>query len=397
MRKINPDKIFEHAVQDGIDSYVFYFDSIESYFSRREPSLKRKTHFYLTLTLLAVFTFKYGLLSLYPDKLQLTPLKDLTLMFGKQAILFHALFFCFGLLTVMAQLIMVYYENRSNLKIYDIIVDWKARKPSYKISQRHLKKLKLRIFILYYGYIRIGGFFVKLWGTLFFISLTLVTYFYCDYGYTFILLLWTVLAIKMLDQMTIVILTGTFFFYVPITLINYRFDELIKKLCIVIKLNNNYFIEQILESYDESIGVVKQLSGPYNMIIGLVYCLVPYLLAIELEVAKIESDELLVNIFKLVYFLLFIGGNINAFIINQISASITVRNKSIPRYLYPIFCSQSKIRIRTKLKIESFIDRLNTQFIGFYCFNLFKFTKMAFYQYAITISTSYFLITSILQ
>ena len=212
-----------------------------------------------------------------------------------------------------------------------------------------------------------------------------------------ILLLWTVLLILLIDQMTIVILIGTFLFYVPITLINYRFDELIKKLCINIRLNHDDVIEQILKSYDELIGVVKKLSGPYNMIIGLVYCLVPYLVAIELKAAKIESDELFFTILKIGFSLLFIGGNVNAFIINQISASITVHNKSIPRYLYPIFSSQSKIRIRTKLKIDSFIDRLNTQLIGFYCFNLSKFTKMAFYEYAFIISTCYFLITRVLR
>ena len=396
-RQMNLNKLLDNVVQYAIDNYIFYFDSIESYYSRRKPSLKRKTNFYLIFTLLVVFTVKYGLLSLYPDKLQWTPMKDLTLMFGEQAILFHGLFFSFGLVTIMGKLVIVYYEYRSNLEIYDLFINWKARKPSYKISQQHLKKLELRTFVLYYGYIRIVGFLFKVGCTLFAVSFALATYFYCDYGNVVSLLVWTLLFLMLVNQMTIVIMAGTFLFYVPITLINYRFDELIKKLCINIKLDNGQVIEQILDTYDELIGVVKQLSGPYNMIIGLVYCLVPYLIAIELEVAKIERDDLLFKISKVAFLLLFIAGNVNAFIINQISASITVRNKSIPRYLYPIFCCRREIRIQTKLKIDSFIDRLNNEFIGFYCFNLFKFTKMAFYQYAFTISTCYFLITRVLR
>ena len=59
-RQMNLDKLFDNVIQYAIDSYIFYFDSIESYYSRREPSFKRKTNFYLTFTLLVVFTVKYG-------------------------------------------------------------------------------------------------------------------------------------------------------------------------------------------------------------------------------------------------------------------------------------------------------------------------------------------------
>ena len=139
-----------------------------------------------------------------------------------------------------------------------------------------------------------------------------------------------------------------------------------------------------------------KISGPYNMIIGLVYCIVPYIITLCLESTKIDGDDLLFTLMKGAIFCLFVKANVNAFIINQISASITVRNKSVHKYLYPMFCSKRKTRIRTKLSIDSFIARLNTQFIGFYCFYLFPFTKMAFYKYAFTVSTCYFLITNIL-
>ena len=32
------------------------------------------------------------------------------------------------------------------------------------------------------------------------------------------------------------------------------------------------------------------------------------------------------------------------------------------------------------MKIDSFIARLNEEYIGFYCFNLFPFTKLAYFQ-----------------
>ena len=189
---------------------------------------------------------------------------------------------------------------------------------------------------------------------------------------------------------------GTFIVYIPIIFLNYRFDELIEKLRVAIRWNNEQRIHQILKSYNEVIAVIQQLSGLYNIIIGLVYCIVPYIMAINIEIINIKRKDLIFKSLKMLYLFIFILLNIAIFIINQISASITVRNKSIHKYLYPIFIRERKTRIRTKLSIDSFIARLNTQFIGFYCFNLFKFTKMAFYQYAFTVSISYFLIKNIL-
>ena len=190
-----------------------------------------------------------------------------------------------------------------------------------------------------------------------------------------------------------VALLGAYAVYIPITLLNYKFDELINRLRVAIRWNNEEALHRILKSYDELIGVVQQLSGPYNIIIGLVYCIVPYLIVVNVELVKLERNDLLFIFNKyLHWFVLFIC-NVNAFIINQISASITVRNKSIHKYLYPMFINGRNRNLRIKLKFDSFIDRLNNQFIGYYCFNLFEFTKMAFYQYIFTITSTYFLMS----
>ena len=226
-------------------------------------------------------------------------------------------------------------------------------------------------------------------------SITIVAYLYHDYGNVIILCFWTIIIIITVNQIILIVLIGTFLFYVPITLLNYRLDELIVKLRVSIRCNNERDVHQVLASYDELIAIVKQLSGPYNMIIGLVYCLVPYIIALSLELTKIDRDDLLFNLVKLMFFGIFLITNVNAFIINQISASITVRNKSIPRYLYPLFTKRGNARIRMKLEIESFIARLNTEYIGYYCLNLFKFTKMAFYEYSFSVSTCYFLIAKV--
>ena len=159
---------------------------------------------------------------------------------------------------------------------------------------------------------------------------------------------------------------------------------------------NNVFI-RYCKVYNELIDVVQQLSGPYNMIIGIIYCVTPYIISIIIELIRIKLDDIFFKWVRIMLLLLFIVTNIGVFMINQISASITVRNKSIHKCLYPMFINGRNRKLQIKLKIDSFIDRLNTQFIGFYCFNLFKFTKMAFYEYALSASSCYFLIINVLE
>ena len=76
------DKILYDYVQYLIDCYILYYDSIDNYHSRKEPSKYRKIMFYLTFVLITSVIVKYGLLLIYPDKLMWTPLKDCTMVFG---------------------------------------------------------------------------------------------------------------------------------------------------------------------------------------------------------------------------------------------------------------------------------------------------------------------------
>ena len=226
---------------------------------------------------------------------------------------------------------------------------------------------------------------------------TIAAYLYCDYGNVITLWFWTITFIIAISEFLVMVFYVSFCFFIPITLLNYRFDELIDKLRVSIRWNNTNSIHRIIANHNDLISDCKQLNGPYNMLIGLTYCVAPYIIALQLEIIIIDKNDLIFKIIKIVFIIIFIITNVNAFIINQISASITVRNKSIHKYLYPMFYWKRKIRIRTKLTIDSSIARLNTQFIGFFCFNLFEFTKISFYEYAFSVTSCYFLITDIIK
>ena len=127
-QKLNFNKILDNVIQYAMDYSIYYYDSIESYYSREEPTIKRKIKFYGTFLLLVIFTVKYGLVSLYPDIMQWKSMKDATMMFGDQAFLMHAIFFILALVTTLGKSVMVYYEWKKELAIFDMIVAVKTGK-----------------------------------------------------------------------------------------------------------------------------------------------------------------------------------------------------------------------------------------------------------------------------
>ena len=358
VNRINLNEQLDKVLGYGFDRNIFYHNSIDSYYSGEEPSFWRKVKFYLRFLVLIILMVKTGLSTLFPKTLLLTPLTDATIIFAKEAILPNAAVLSLAIVTLSGKLVIGYYEWRKKVKFFDVVVDLKARKHKYQMSRKHIKKLTIRTWLLYYGYIRIIG-------SIGFFTFSLIaisaTYLYRDYGNVIIPWFYCIVFILGGNDIFIIVLYGTFFFYLPITLLNYRFDELIDKLRVSIRWNNTKAFHNIVESYEQLISDCQQLSGPYNIIIGLVYCLVPYVIALFFEIMKIETNDLLFKLLKMLGIFLFIFTNINAFIINQLSASITVRNKSIHKYLYPMFFSKRIIKIRTKLTIDLFIARLNTQ------------------------------------
>jgi len=86
-----------------------------------------------------------------------------------------------------------------------------------------------------------------------------------------------------------------------------------------------------------------------------------------------------------------------AYVVNLMAVSMTTGNKKLARLLYPMFIDEHSMDLKTKMKINSFIARLNTEFIGFRCFNLFKMTKLAFYEYWLSLTSSYIMFTNILN
>ena len=191
------------------------------------------------------------------------------MVFGDQTILIHALSFSLLLITIIVKLIFFFHETKFEIKLFDIIVAIKARDQNYMLSQKHFKKIKFMTTFLYYGFVRIIGFIFLFMFSLTITGITIVTYKHYDYGNLIVLCFWSVLFIYLGNQVRITLMTPPVFFYIPIFFLNYKFDELISKLRVSIRWNNENNFDKILVTYDNLTVVVKQLSGPFNMMTGV--------------------------------------------------------------------------------------------------------------------------------
>ena len=105
---------------------------------------------------------------------------------------------------------------------------------------------------------RIIGFIITSLFSLVIIGITIVTYQHYVYGNIIVLYFWSVLFIYVGNQVRIVLLMPTVYFYLPIFLLNYKFDELIE-LRISLRWNKENNFDKILVSYDKLTVVIKQL------------------------------------------------------------------------------------------------------------------------------------------
>ena len=183
-----------------------------------------------------------------------------------------------------------------------------------------------------------------------------------------------------------------FSLFMPITMINYRFDEILKALRVSNRWHNTIKVIESIEEHEQTTQLLNKLGDIYSTILFVFYLMGPYSLSALIKLFLVPNLNKYV---KLSIIFMVVIMTILIYFFNYICASITVRNKNAPKYLYSNFIRSNKMRIKFKMKIEAFLLKLITDFIGIYCLNMFKFTKLSFYQYFMTLSSAYILFSNL--
>ena len=204
--------------------------------------------------------------------------------------------------------------------------------------------------------------------------------------------------IKYLSSIGLITIT---LFILNVIYLKYKFIDFLKFLDQCVKQNSNF--EQAIVRHKVFSDLLLKSSKFINIILGCFYNLNPILIVITVQILIDDATLLWVKaLMGLSWSFVFMA----AFIISKLSTWIPTNNMNIPNMIYPLICARCKHKeanlwtmlmdyhhsLRWLLKLDEFIAALNTNFLGFYCFNLFKFTKQSFYQLFLTISLVYILI-----
>ena len=290
-------------------------------------------------------------------------------------------------------------------------INGKSSLPVYRLNKIHQDKLTLFINVVYWFIFRIILDPSVYSNVILYFIFSMHAYLSTDYQFSMVNLLFTICLAKVfLEQMNITITGGLFILFVCIKFIIFKLDEIISEIKINTISPNKVKLYKLTILYNELTMVVHLIQGPINIVIGTIYIMSPSIMTFAIEIIKWQDYSIgeFISQIALIFVILF--GAIYVSILNSTCAIITDMNKSIAKTLYAIFIDTNSNRVLfhrhidpgyrvtsiidiwIKIKIDSFIARIDEQYFGFYCFNMFEFTRMEFYQYNIGLVTSYILI-----
>ena len=304
-------------------------------------------------------------------------------------------------------MIMYYHEVSYKIQAINLIINLGKELPFYSLDKNKQDTFILVANILFWSFrlfsIASG---IALLVTLFLI--TLYIFIFLEYKLNIIILVNSVIHTYLFyDHILLIITSGVVLLFIMIIFLKWKFDESVKSIKISVLWRNKVRLLDNMMTYNKFTKLVHEISAPINQSIGIIFLITPLLISTALILLKHDPKTLIVQLLHLVILLWLPIPIIFIYLINYFCASIPSRNRSIAKYLYPVFYDKNFHRIQTQglilffsygnrlsnimihMKIDSLIARLNKQFVGFHCFNFSKFTRLAMLQFISYLITVY--------
>ena len=367
------------------DNYLVISPNLDQVLNNGNVTLARKVMYSIYFAIHLLVTIKYAILTIYGDSYTIA-------MLGES---FHSLMniYYISRLLLSIQMFMVpikltvlYISDQSMAKMLLTISRFDTSLALNRINNR---KLKLKVWLMSKLIIKIMKPVRYLIIPAIMLYCLAISYFNSPVRYNLVtLIVNSIIQYMWLYNLTGIGLTGGIIFYVIMSMIQLRFEELIH-LVKVYKLNSLF---RVYHSYNQLVIDIKLCRPLLDTIISIIYITVPFLIGLLCQV--IIDGQWFTKIIAVIVLLVACACN---YIEYYMASSICLMNKIIIKLLHPIqFDKRPKTRLM-RLKIDSLIARLNKEFVGFYCLFAIKFNRMSFYQYILGISTTYFLVNGLVS
>ena len=401
------NSIFKRLYLYYVDNYITYYETFENYQARIEPPRQRKL-FYHTINLMLIsLLIKYTLLTFSEDiSLKVLTGEVLFLHFTYYRRVYAYINFLFALLT-MLKLTICYYEK-------NLMFRWNnLNSNNTGLLKYHQNSFLILANIFYYGS-KIIDIIILYSCSFVFITMYSLAYFNSEYEFNLINLIVSIIQVIICIKFGLSFVIGwIMLLFIILMFLKWKQDEIVKSMRFNLLWGNKVKLYDNLIVYHQFTETVSKVSKLINIEVGLIYTMTPGMFSQAMMILNIQANNLEEMILQKLVMLIVPFYVILIFIINHLACTITTVNQSIPKYLYQVFDKKNFSRLNHQvglnlnyksgqlsnimvyMKIDSFIARLNEEYVGFYCFNLFQFTKLSFFQYLYVFMTAYVLINDL--
>ena len=379
-----------HSYENMMTSnHVIYHNSYVSYCNHEKTSTKRLIVYWLFWLLNLIHLVEFFICIISSNQTIHNTISYPVIVMTDHYKIVHILMLSLALDMFLGKIFIFSLERNRRAHILTLLHSWQTNpRHLFGLNKVNTNKLIIRSQLVYWTIHYLKTSAIVIMNAIILYYSVKAAYLYHNYHLAHISLHTIIVLIWFRDMLNFAFVSF-FSLVMPITMINYKFDEILKALRVNIRWNNATKIIQSIEQHDKTTRLLNELGDMYSRILFVFYMMWPYTLSAIIKLLLVPS---LNKYFKVSIIFIVVIMTIVIYFFNYICASITVRNKNAPKYLYSKFIRSNKLRISIKMKIEAFLLRLITDFIGIYCLNMFKFTKLTFYQYFMTISSAYVLI-----
>ena len=236
----------------------------------------------------------------------------------------HSIFFPYCCMVSSLKLMLYYYERNHNLfllnMVYKIIYEW----PFYKLNKQHEQKLIFILSLIYWAYynfwLDIGVYLI----TFIYFLFSIHAYFFTEFKFSMKNLLITTCVMKIyIHQVQIVITGGLVVVYICIKFLIFKLDEINRAISINVLWPDKRRFLELLSTYDQLTKVVNLVSEPIDMIIGIIYLLLPWLFTMMIEINRWQPISMSENIIQVFFQGWILFGLLYVVILNSTCAKIT--------------------------------------------------------------------------
>ena len=380
--------IFDLAQSYMHRHYYYYHQTLEDCVIKSEPTCKRKVVYCLSFIIMIIHTIYLAILITYPDSTTQALLGDPIFEFITQYRFVNGVWLCISIIILGGKFAAIYYELLSKINCMKMLYDLFDGTGFYRLNKDHEDRILLWTNLCYWLMMRSFNFFCFFYVTLIYTTFRIIAYFYSTYQFNiFTLVLMTIqqmVCLKIIIAGTCGGLTG---FYIIISFLIYKIDEIIDDIKISIRWRNKIKLIKLIGAYDTFNKMFHQINTPINVLLSVCYMTMPYMASNLIKILRWKTDSIIEICLKLITIGIFYGAICNIIIVNFYISMLTFKNNSIPRHFYRLISNINiklqNVRIESKLstslrqityikfilKIQLFIMRFRYELVGFRLFN----------------------------